>query len=89
MKEEAERGREATLRSARREALDIAEQFQQKAEARYREIVNSAEAEIGSERDQLLAGAREEAARMTAGGEANVEHAVALVIDRFRGATGA
>src|SRR3989442_1574803 len=51
MKEEAEREREATLRNARREALELTEQFQEKGEARYREIVSAAEGAIASERE--------------------------------------
>jgi len=86
MKEEAEREREATLRNARREALELTEQVQEKAEARYREIVNAAEAEIESEREKLLAAAREDAARMVAQGKANVDRAVDLVVGKFRGA---
>jgi len=86
MKEEAEREREATLRNARREALELTEQFQEKAEARYREIVNAAEAEIETEREKLLAAAREDAARMTTQGKANVDRAVELVVGKFRGA---
>jgi V/A-type H+-transporting ATPase subunit G/H len=86
MKEEAEREREATLRNSRREALELTDQFQQKAEARYREIVSAAETEIASERERLLAAAREDAARMTAQGKANVERAVDLVVGKFRGA---
>ena len=86
MKEEAEREREATLRNARREALELTEQVQEKAEARYREMVSAAEAEIESEREKLLAAAREDAARMVAQGKANVDRAVDLVVGKFRGA---
>src|SRR3989442_1142678 len=85
MKEEAEREREATLRNARREALELTEQVQEKAEARYREMVSAAEAEIESEREKLPA-AREDAARMVAQGKANVDRAVDLVVGKFRGA---
>jgi len=86
MKEEAERDREATLRNAKREALELTEKAQEKAEARYREIVSAAEADIESEREKLLAAAREDAARMAAQGKANVERAVDLVVGKFRGA---
>ena len=86
MKEEAERERESTLRNARREALELTEQFQEQAEARYREIVSAAEAQIESEREKLLAAAREDAARMTGQGKANVDRAVDLVLGKFRGA---
>ena len=86
MKEEAEREREATLRNARREALELTEQVQEKAEARYREIGSAAEGEIESEREKLLAAAREDAARMVAQGKANVDRAVELVVGKFRGA---
>ena len=86
MMEEAEREREATLRNARREALELTEQFQAKAEASYREFVSAAEAEIESEREKLLAAARQDAARMTTQGKANVDRAVDLVVGKFRGA---
>ncbi len=86
MKEAAERERESTLRNARREALELTEQFQEQAEARYREIVSAAEAQIESEREKLLAAAREDAARMTGQGKANVDRAVDLVLGKFRGA---
>jgi len=86
MKEEAEREREATLRNARREVLELTEQFQEKAEARYREIVSAAEGAIASEREKLLAAAREDAGRMTAQGKANVDRSVDRVVGKFRGA---
>src|SRR2546428_5419774 len=52
MKEEAEREREATLRNARREALELPEQFQEKGDAGYREIVSAAEGAILHARGQ-------------------------------------
>ncbi len=64
----------------------MTEQVQEKAEARYREIVSAAEGEIESEREKLLAAAREDAARMVAQGKANVDRAVDLVVGKFRGA---
>src|SRR3989442_117072 len=82
MKEEAEREREATLRNARREALELTEQFQEKAEARYPEIGNAAEAEIETERGKLLAAARENAGRMTTPRTAKVDPAVDLVVGK-------
>src|SRR2546427_12415040 len=75
MKEEAEREREATLRNARREALELTEQGQEKAEARYREMGSAAEAEIESEREKLLAAAREDAARIVTEGKGDGERA--------------
>ncbi|TLZ86440.1 MAG: hypothetical protein E6J92_03445 [Methanobacteriota archaeon] len=85
-KEAAERERELTLREARRAALDLVETFREQAEARYRDILAAAEAGVASERDKMLAVAREEAARISARGKANVDKAVELVLTRFRGA---
>ena len=85
-KEAAEREREGTLRNARREVLDLLETFRAQAETRYREIVAAAEAAVASEREKMLAAAREEAARMSARGKANVDKAVELVLAKFRGA---
>ena len=85
-KEAAERERELTLRNARREALDLLETFRAQAETRYREIVAAAETAVASEREKMLAAAREEAARMSARGKANVDKAVELVLAKFRGA---
>jgi len=84
-KEAAERERESTLREARRASLDLVETFRQQAEARYREILAAAEAGVASERDKMLAAAREEAARISARGKANVDKAVELVLTKFRG----
>jgi V/A-type H+-transporting ATPase subunit G/H len=85
-KEEAERDRERALRSARREALELLDTYREQAEARYREILTAAETAVAHERDRMLAAAREEAARMTARGKANVDKAVDLVLAKFRGA---
>jgi len=85
-KEAAERERELALRNARREALDLIETFRAQAETRYREIVSAAESEVASEREKMLAAAREEAARTTARGKGNVDKAVDLVLAKFRGA---
>ncbi len=84
-KEAAERERESTLREARRASLDLVETFREQAEARYREILAAAEAGVASERDKMLAAAREEAARTSARGKANVDQAVELVLTKFRG----
>ena len=85
-REAAERERELTSREARRAALDSVETFREQAEARYRDILAAAEAGVASERDKMLAVAREEAARISARGKANVDKAVELVLTRFRGA---
>src|SRR2546427_9825756 len=79
MKEEAGREREATLRNERGEALELTEQGQEKAEARYREMASAAAAEIESEREKLLPAAREDSARMVGQGKANVDRAADLV----------
>src|SRR3989442_15931952 len=70
MKEEAEREGEATLRNARREALELNEKVQEKAEARHRELGGAAEADIESERAKLPSPGREDAAPMVAQGHA-------------------
>lgn len=82
----AEQERERTLRDGRREALELVESFRNQSEDRYREIVTAAEEGVGKERDGMLASAREDAARMTARGQANVDRAVDLVVAKFRGA---
>ena len=84
-KEAAERERESALREARRVALDLLETSREQAEARYREILTAAEAGVAAERDKMLAAAREEAARISTRGKANVDKAVELVLTKFRG----
>jgi len=86
MREAAERERETALRDARRQALELLDQFREQAEARYREIVTAAETVVSAERERMLEAAREEAARMIARGKANVDKAVDLVLAKFRGA---
>ena len=86
MKEAAERDREAALRNARREALELLEKFREQADARYREILNDAERAVASERDKMLAAARAEAAQMSARGRESIDKAVDLVVGKFRGA---
>ncbi len=85
-KEAAEREREITLRNGRREALELLDTFRVQAEKRYAEILAAAEAEVATERDRMLAAAREEAARIAARARANVDRAVELVLSKFRGA---
>ncbi len=85
-KEAAEREREITLRNGRREALELLDTFRVQAEKRYAEILATAEAEVATERDRMLAAAREEAARIAARARANVDKAVELVLSKFRGA---
>lgn len=85
-KEAAGREREATLRNARREALELLDTFRAQAEKRYAEILAAAEADVAVERDWMLAAAREEAARIAARARANVDKAVDLVLSKFRGA---
>src|SRR5437660_9936837 len=85
-KEAAERERESTLREARRAALDLIETFREQAEARYRDILAAAETGVASERDNMLAAAREEAARISARGTANIDRAVERVLTKVRGA---
>lgn len=85
-KEAAAQEREVALRNARREALELLEKFREQAEARYREIVSGAEAAVASERDKMLDAARADAARMSARGKENIDKAVELVVEKFRGA---
>lgn len=82
----AEQERERALRKARKEALDLLESYRNQAEERFREIVSAAEAAVAVERDRMLAAAREEAGRMSARGRANLDAAVRLVVEKFRGA---
>ena len=85
-KDTAEKDRDRVLREARREALEVRDRLREQAEARYREIVAGAEASVKKEREKILATGREEAARMTAKGRANVDRAVELVLGKFEGA---
>jgi vacuolar-type H+-ATPase subunit H len=80
----AEQERERALREARREALELIESFRNQAEDRYRQIVAAAEEAVAKERERMLAAAREDAARMTARGQAHVGKAVDLVLAKFR-----
>lgn len=82
----AEQDRDRVLREARRETLDLLESLRNQAEARYREILTAAEGAVAAERERMLAAAREEAARVSARGKANVDKAVDLVLAKFRGA---
>ncbi len=84
MKEAGEREREAALRNARREALDVFDQVREQADQRYREILATAASAVAEERERMLAEAREESARISARGKANVEKAVELVLTKFR-----
>lgn len=85
-KEAAAQEREVALRTARREALELLETFREQAETRYREILGATQAGVASDREKLLAAARAEAARMTARGKESLDHAVELVVEKFRGA---
>ncbi len=86
LKEAAQEERERALRDARREALELRDRLRAGAEERYREVVGAAGASLRAERDMILAAGREEAGRVKARGMANVEAAVKIVLERFRGA---
>jgi V/A-type H+/Na+-transporting ATPase subunit G/H len=82
----AEQERERALRETRREALELIESFRNQAEDRYRQVVSAAAEAVAKERERLLAAARDDAARMTAAGQTQVDKAVDLVLAKFRGA---
>jgi len=86
VKDAAEQEREQVLRNARREALELRERLREQAEARYREILAAAEGPLKAERERILAAGHSEAAKLTARGQANVERAANIVLEKFRGA---
>ncbi len=86
LKEAAERDREQALRTERREALELREKMREQAEARYREILKAAESVLASEREQIVAAGRADAARIAGMGRANVDKAVETVLQKFKGA---
>jgi vacuolar-type H+-ATPase subunit H len=86
MKEAADRDREAALRTARREALELREKIRAQAEARYREILDAAGSGLAAERDRIVASGRAEAAKVAALGRANIDRAVDHVLQKFRSA---
>lgn len=89
LKDAAERDRERILRDARREALELHEELRDKAEVRFREIVADAAKKVEVERARVLVAGKEEANATAARGRANVEKAVDLVLQKFKGAVNA
>jgi len=85
-KDAAEKEREQVLRNARREALELLEKLREQGEVRYREMLAVAEGPLKAERERILATGRAEAARLIARGQANVERAANIVLEKFRGA---
>ena len=86
VKDAAEQEREQVLRNARREALELRERLREQAEARYREILVAAEGPLKADRERILAAGHSEAAKLIARGQANVERASNIVLEKFRGA---
>ena len=81
--------RERILKDARREAFELREEFRQKAERRYEEIVRAAAAATSRETEELLAAGRRNAEALKAKAEANLERAIERLIARFKGALNA
>jgi len=86
IKEAAERERERALRDARREALELRDRLRGDADVRHREIVSAAESSLKAERERILSAGRGEADKTRARGMANLDAAVRLVLEAFKGA---
>jgi len=86
MREGAEREADRVLRDARREGLELRDWLREEAEDRYRAVLSESEGPLAVERDRILEGGRSEADRVRARGRANLDRAVNLVLQKFRGA---
>ncbi len=86
IREAAERDRERVVRDARREALGLRDRLRKEAEDRYRAALAGDEGAVAAERDRILAAGRTEADRVRNRGRANLDRAVDLVVQKFRGA---
>lgn len=81
--------RDRMLREARREAFDLRESLRRSAEGRQEEILKTSEAAIAQEKEQILAKGRQEAEALRAEARANIERAVDLLVEKFKGALNA
>jgi len=85
MREDAGRERDRILRDARREALELRDWLREEAEDRYRAVLAEGEKPVTADRDRILAAGRTGADEVRNRGRANLDRAVDLVLQRFRG----
>jgi V/A-type H+/Na+-transporting ATPase subunit G/H len=81
--------RDRILRDARREAFELREDLRRKAESRFAEILQEAEAVTARETERILAVGRSDADSVKAEAEANLERAIDRLIEKFKGALNA
>ena len=81
--------RERILRDARRDAFELRERLRREAEKRHDEILREAEAPTAREAEKLRELGRKDAAARKAKAEANLDHAIKRLIEKFKGAVNA
>jgi len=85
-KERAAAERERILRDARREAFELRESLRREAEKRYEEILREADRATAHEKETILAAGRKRAAELAGQASGNLDRAVDLLIQKFKGA---
>ena len=86
VKELAAAEREKILRDARREAFELRESLRREAETRYEDILREADRATALETESILAAGRKRAAELLGQANRNLERAVDLLIQKFKGA---
>src|SRR5437667_2576714 len=89
MKETVLAERERILRDARREAFELRESLRREAEKRYEEILREADRATAHETEAILAAGRKRAAELAGQASGNLDRAVDLLIQKFKGAVNA
>ncbi len=82
----AEAEREKILRDARRDAFELRESLRREAETRYEDILREADRATALETESILAAGRKRAAELLGQANRNLERAVDLLIQKFKGA---
>jgi len=88
-KERAATERERILREARRESFELRESLRREAEKRFEEIVREADRATAQETETILASGRKRAAELAGQASGNLDRAVDLLIQKFKGAVNA
>jgi len=88
-KERAATERERILRDARKEAFELRESLRREAEKRYEEILREADRAAAQETEGILAAGRKRAAELAGQASGNLDRAVELLIQKFKGAVNA
>lgn len=85
-KELALQEKEKIVRSARREALELRDSLAADAERVHQAVLREAATATARDRERLLGEGRQRAAVLKAEGTSNLEPAVKLLVEKFRGA---